>query len=123
MADLFKQIEPFAIGAGSFDIETSGERWTEYIGTPEDIEKARSASALHLIQEQIKLLTTEDRAKLGVTGRVVMLQNALGALLGNILPPSATELKNAQPGSLAYNWQQAKDLLGDPEKHIGDARR
>src|SRR5712692_3224550 len=111
MADLFKEMEPFVIGAGSFDIETSGESWTEYVGTPEEVAKARSASALHLIQEHIELLTTEDRAKLGGTGQVVALQNALGALLGNILPPTAAELKDAEPGSLAYNWQRAKVLL------------
>src|SRR6266849_397500 len=77
MADLFKQMEPFVIGAGSFDIETSGEGWTEYVGTPEEVAKARSASALHLIQEHIELLIPEDRAKLGGTGQVIALQNAL----------------------------------------------
>src|SRR5207245_9233769 len=51
MADLFKQMEPFVIGAGSFDIETSGERWTEYLGAREEVAKARSTAALHLIQE------------------------------------------------------------------------
>src|SRR5713101_4408233 len=111
MAGLFKQMEPFVIGAGSFDIETSGDSWTEYVGTPEEVAKARSASALQLIQEHIELLTPEDRAKLGGTGQVVALQNALGALLGNILPPTAAELKDAEPGSLAYNWQRAKALL------------
>ncbi|MFI5093746.1 MAG: hypothetical protein ACHQIK_09915 [Candidatus Acidiferrales bacterium] len=111
MADLFKQMEPFVIGAGSFDIETSGDRWTEYVGTREEVAKARSTAALHLIQEHIELLTAEDRAKLGVTGQVVALQNALGALLGNILPPTAAELKDAQPGSLTYNWQRAEDLF------------
>jgi hypothetical protein len=112
MADLFKQMEPFVIGAGSFDIETSGERWTEYVGSREEVAKARSTSALRLIQEHIELLTAEDRTKLGVTGQVVALQNALGALLGNILPPTAAELKDTQPGSLAYNWKRAKALLG-----------
>src|SRR6266849_5579597 len=68
MADIFKQMEPFVIGAGSFEIETSGESWTEYIGTREEVAKARSASALHLIQEHINLLTPEDRAKLGAAG-------------------------------------------------------
>ena|ERR1700674_902162 len=111
MADLFKQMEPFVIGAGSFDIETSGDRWTEYVGTPEEVAKARSASALDLIQEHIKLLTTEDRAKLGGTGQIITLQNALGALLGNILPPTDAALKDAEPGSLAYNWKQAEGLL------------
>jgi len=128
MADLFKQMEPFAIGAGSFDIETSGERRTEYIGAPEEVAKARSASALHLIQEHIELLTTEDRAKLGATGQVIALQNALGALLGNILPPTAAELKHAEPGSLAYNWQRAQALLEsispvEPPKTSTDALR
>jgi hypothetical protein len=111
MADLFKQMESFVIGAGSFDIETSGERWTEYVGTTEEVAKARSASALQLIQEHFEFLTPEDRAKVGVTGQVIALHNALGALLGNILPPTATELKNAEPGSLACNWQRAKALL------------
>ncbi len=111
MADLFKQMEPFVIGAGSFDIETSGDRWTEYVGMPQEVVKARSASALYLIQEQIGLLSTEDRAKLGGTGQVIALQNALGALLGNILPPSAAELKDAEPGSLAYNWKRSEALL------------
>ena len=100
MADLFKQMEPFVIGAGSFDIETSGDSWTEYVGTPAEVAKARSASALQLIQEHFELLTAEDRAKLGGIGHVIALQNALGALLGNILPPTAAELKDAQPGSL-----------------------
>src|SRR5713226_3189466 len=111
MADLFKQMTPFVIGAGSFDIETSGDSWTEYVGTPEEVAKARGASALDLIQEQIGLLSTEDRAKVGATGQVIALQNALGALLGNILPPTAAELKDAEPGSLAYNWQRAQALL------------
>src|SRR5713101_9278534 len=46
MDDLFKQMEPFVIGAGSFDIETSGANWTEYLGRPEEVTKLRSASAL-----------------------------------------------------------------------------
>ena len=111
MAELFEQMQPFVIGAGSFDIETSGERWTEYLGTREEVVKARSASALHLIQEHIDLLTLGDLAKLGVTGEVLALRNVLGALLGNILRPTAAELKDAQSGSLAYNWQRAQDLL------------
>ena|SRR5713226_9574692 len=111
MADLFEQMEPFVIGAGSFDIETSGASWTEYVGTPEEVAKARSASALDLIQEHIELLNTEDRAKLGGAGKVIALQKALGALLGNILPPTAAELKDAERGSLAYNWQRVEALL------------
>src|SRR5712691_3064116 len=108
MAEVFKRMEPFVIGAGSFDIETSGDSWTEYVGTPAEVAKARSASALYLIREQIGLLSTEDRANLGGTGQVAALQNALGALLGNILPPTAGELKDAEPGSLAYNWTRAE---------------
>ena len=111
MAELFKQMEPFVTGAGSFEIETSGERWTEYVGTREEVAKARSTAALHLIQELIDLLTAEDRAKLGVTGEVLALRNVLGALLGNVLPPTAAALKDAQPGSLAYNWKRAQALL------------
>ena len=56
-------------------------------------------------------MTPEDRAKLGVSGELLALRNALGALLGNIPPPTAAELKDAQPGSLAYNWQRAQALL------------
>jgi len=112
MAELLKEIEQYVIGAGSFEIETSGETWTQYVGTREEVVKARSASALILIQEHIRLLTAEDRAKLGGTGLVIALQNVLTALLGNILPPTTAELTDAQPGSLAYNWQQAEVLLG-----------
>ena len=111
MDELFKQMEPFVIGAGSFDIETSGANWTEYLGTPEEVAKLRSASALRLIEEHIDLLTAADRAKLGTAGEVLALRNALGALMGNILPPSPTEPERAGPGSLAYNWQRAKTLL------------
>ncbi len=73
--------------------------------------KARSTAALHLIQEHIDLLTPEDRAKLGAAGDVLALRNVLGALLGNVLPPTAAALKDAQPGSLAYNWKRAQALL------------
>ncbi len=110
MAELFKRMAPFAIGAGSFDVETSGERWTEYIGTAEEVAKTRSMDALHLIQEHMGLLSAEDRAKLGMTGQAIALQNALGALLGNIPPPMPAELQEAEPGSLAYNWQRAEAL-------------
>jgi len=112
MADLFKQMDPFVIGAGSFDIDISGEgSWTEYLGRPEEVTKLRSASALRLIEEHIDLLTAEDRAKLGTQGDVLALRNALGALLGNIPPPPPTELEKAGLGSLAYNWRRAQALL------------
>src|SRR5437016_1051252 len=84
MDDLFKQMEPFVIGAGSFDIETSGANWTEYLGRPEEVTKLRSASALRQIEEHIDLLAAADRAKLGTVGEVLALRNALGALMGNI---------------------------------------
>ena len=111
MDELFKQMEPFVIGAGSFDIETSGANWTEYLGTPEEVTKLRSASALRLIEEHIDLLTAADRTKLGAAGEMLALRNALSALMGNIPPPSPAELKKAGLGSLAYNWQRAKTLL------------
>jgi len=111
MDDLFKQMEPFVIGAGSFDIETSGANWTEYLGKPEEVTKLRSASALRLIEEHIDLLTAADRARLGAAGDVLALRNALGALMGNIPPPPLTELEKMGLGSLAYNWRQAKILL------------
>ena len=111
MDELFKQMEPFVIGAGSFDIETSGANWTEYLGRPEEVKKLRSASALRLIEEHIDLLTAEDRAKLGAAGEVLALRNALGALMGNIPPPPPGEFEKAGLGSLAYNWRRAQDLL------------
>jgi len=111
MDELFKQMEPFVIGAGSFDIETSGANWTEYLGTPEEVTKLRSASALRLIEEHIDLLTAADRTKLGATGEVLALRNALGALMGNIPPPSPPELEKAGLGSLAYNWRRAQVLI------------
>ena len=82
MAELFEQMEPFVTGAGSFEIETSGERWTEYVGSREEVAKARSTAALYLIQVHLELLTPEDRAKLGVSGELLALRNALGALPG-----------------------------------------
>ena len=109
--DLFKQIEPFVIGAGSFDIETSGANWTEYLGRPEEVTKLRSASALRLIEEHIDLLTAADRVKLGAAGEVFALRNALGALMGNIPPPPPGEFEKAGLGSLAYNWRRAQVLL------------
>src|SRR6266478_2073432 len=111
MDDLFKQMEPFVIGAGSFDIETSGANWTEYLGRPEEVKKLRSASALRLIEEHINLLTAEDRAKLGAAGDVLALRNALGALMGNIPPPPLAGLEKAGLGSLTYNWRRAQVLL------------
>jgi len=111
MDDLFKQMEPFVIGAGSFDIETSGANWTEYLGRPEEVTKLRSTSALRLIEEHIDLLTAADREKLGTAGAVLALRNALGALMGNIPPPSPPELEKAGLGSLAYNWRRAQVLI------------
>jgi len=111
MDELFKQMEPFVIGAGSFDIETSGANWTEYLGRPEEVKKLRSASALRLIEEHINLLTAEDRAKLGAAGDVLALRNALGALMGNIPPPPLAGLEKAGLGSLTYNWRRAQVLL------------
>jgi len=111
MDDLFKQMEPFVIGAGSFDIETSGANWTEYLGTPEELTKLRSASALRLIEEHIDQLTAADRTKLGTAGEVLALRNALGALMGNIPPPSPAELEKAGLGNLTYNWRRAQVLL------------
>ena len=111
MDELFKQMEPFVIGAGSFDIETSGANWTEYLGRPEEVKKLRSASALRLIEEHIDLLTAEDRAKLGAAGDVLALRNALGALMGNIPPPQPAELEKTGLGSLACNWRRAQALL------------
>ena len=111
MDDLFKQMEPFVIGAGSFDIETSGANWTEYLGRPEEVTKLRSASALRQIEEHIDLLAAADRAKLGTVGEVLALRNALGALMGNIPPPPPGEFEKAGLGSLAYNWRRAQALL------------
>src|SRR5438132_44943 len=111
MDDLFKQMEPFVIGAGSFDIETSGANWTEYLGRPEEVTKLRSASALRLIEEHIDLLTAADRVKLGAAGEVFALRNALGALMGNIPPPPPADLEKAGLGRLAYNWRRAQALL------------
>src|SRR5438552_6709359 len=104
-------MEAFVIGASRFDIETSGANWTEYLGTPEEVTKLRSASAFRLIQEHIDLLTAADRAKLGIAGEVLALRNALGALMGNIPPPPPAAFEKAGLGSLAYNWRRAKVLL------------
>src|SRR5438445_551825 len=104
MDELFKQMEPFVIGAGSFDIETSGANWTEYLGKPEEVTKLRSASALRLIEEHIDLLTAADRARLGAAVDVLALRNALGALMGNIPPPPPAEPEKAGLASLADKY-------------------
>src|SRR5438876_5525446 len=121
MDDLCKQMEPFVIGAGSFDIETSSANWTEYLGKPKEVTKLRSASALRLIEEHIDQLTAADRARLGAAGDVLALRNALGALMGNIPPPPPTELEKAGLGSLAYNWRRAQALLKKNSFSAGSA--
>src|SRR5438093_6510421 len=80
MAELFKQMEPFVTGAGSFEIETSGERWTEYVGSREEVAQERRTAALYMIKVHLDLLIPEDRAKLVVYGELMALLNPLGAL-------------------------------------------
>src|SRR5207244_10861304 len=98
MAELFKQMEPFVTGAGSFEIETSGERWTEYVGSREEVAQARSTAAPYLIQVHLDPLTPEDRATLGDSREMLALRNALGALLGDIPPTTAAGLTAPRPG-------------------------
>lgn len=59
--DLLLSLAPFAEGAGSFDCEQEGDRWTLYVGSPSECRKLESRSALTALSLQVRKLTPEDR--------------------------------------------------------------
>jgi hypothetical protein len=55
-------IAPAVIGCGVFEIETSGETWTEWIGEDQAIKESKSATALIGIKGMIRDLLPDDLA-------------------------------------------------------------
>ena len=56
-------IAPSVIGCGVFEIETSGEIWTEWIGEDRAIKESKSRTALISIKGMIPNLIPEDFAR------------------------------------------------------------
>lgn len=56
-------IAPAVIGCGVFEIETSGDRWTEWIGEDQAIKESKSRAALTRIKMEISDLLPEDFAR------------------------------------------------------------
>ena len=56
-------IAPAMIGCGVFDIETSGDKWTEWIGEGQAIKEGKSRAALISIKGMIPDLMPEDFAR------------------------------------------------------------
>ena len=61
--DFLESIAPATIGSGAFQITTSGESWTEWIGEPDAIRKDKSGVALDTIEESAAELLPEDIAR------------------------------------------------------------
>lgn len=53
-------IAPSVIGCGVFEIETSGDRWTEWIGEEQAIKESKSRTALISIKGMIGDLLPQD---------------------------------------------------------------
>lgn len=62
-ASFLDSIAPAVIGCGVFEIETSGETWTEWIGEDQAIRESKSRAALISIKEMIDDLLPEDLAR------------------------------------------------------------
>lgn len=58
--DFLNAIAPAVIGCGAFEIETSGEVWTEWIGEDQAIRESKSTTALISIKREISNLLPED---------------------------------------------------------------
>lgn len=56
-------IAPAVIGCGVFDIETSGDKWTEWIGEDQATKESKSRAALISIKAMIPDLMPEDFAR------------------------------------------------------------
>lgn len=61
--DFLNAIAPAVIGCGVFEIETSGETWTEWIGEDQAIKASKSSAALISIKREISDLLPEDLAR------------------------------------------------------------
>jgi len=56
-------IAPAVIGCGVFEIETSGETWTEWIGEDQAIKESKSRVALISIKSAVSDLLPQDLAR------------------------------------------------------------
>jgi hypothetical protein len=63
VGSFLETIAPAVIGCGVFDIETSGDRWTEWIGEEQAIKESKSRTALSTIKDMIRDLLQEDLAR------------------------------------------------------------
>ena len=61
--DFLNAIAPAVIGCGVFEIETSGEVWTEWIGEDQAIKESKSTTALASIKREISDLLPDDLAR------------------------------------------------------------
>ena len=61
--DFLNAIAPAVIGCGVFEIETSGDTWTEWIGEDQAIKQSKSRTALISIKQAISDLLPEDFAR------------------------------------------------------------
>jgi hypothetical protein len=57
------RVSPAVIGSGAFDISTSGESWTEWIGDPDTIRTDKSRVALAKLEEIVTELMPEHIAR------------------------------------------------------------
>jgi len=63
VGSFLEAIGPAVIGCGVFDIETSGDTWTEWIGEDQAIKEGKSSAALINIKNMIPDLLPEDFAR------------------------------------------------------------
>lgn len=60
VGNFLETIAPAVVGCGVFEIETSGDTWTEWIGEDESIKQSKSRIALNNIKEMVGDLLPED---------------------------------------------------------------
>lgn len=61
--NFLETIAPAVIGCGVFDIETSGDKWTEWIGEDQAIKESKSSTTLVSIKAMIPDLIPDDFAR------------------------------------------------------------
>lgn len=63
VGSFLETIAPAVVGCGAFEIETSGEVWTEWIGEDKAIKASKSSAALISIKSMIPDLLPDDLAR------------------------------------------------------------
>jgi len=63
VGSFLEKISPAVVGCAVFEIETSGDRWDEWIGEDQAIKESKSRSALFGIQDMSRDLLPEDLAR------------------------------------------------------------